>query len=75
LEKFLKDPSMNISQRILALNAAQQAQLFSLIKNNAVLLNQILPEIALINYIATGENITNINDPVVQAYRAWDTGQ
>jgi hypothetical protein len=66
---------MNISQRILALNAAQQAQLFSLIKNNAVLLNQILPEIALINYIATGENITNINDPVVQAYRAWDTGQ
>lgn len=64
---------MNIAQRILALDAKQQARLFALIENNAGLLNQVLPEIALIDYVARGESIANINDPVVQAYRQWKT--
>jgi hypothetical protein len=66
---------MNIAQRILSLDRTQQHSLFSLIENNAVLLNQILPEIALIDYIATGESIANINEPVVQAYLAWKAGK
>lgn len=64
----------NISQRIMMLNHEQRKQLFSIIESNSKLLNDILPEIPLINLVAVGSDLSQSTDPVVQAYQKWKQG-
>ena len=61
----------NLTQNILQLSKAEQQRLFRILTDNADILNKIIPNIVLLEYISAG-NISNItNDPVIQTYNIW----
>ena len=60
-----------IAQNVMSLTKSEQEQLFSIVNDHADLLIKVIPQVPLLEYIATGVAIDSINDPLIQAYNAW----
>jgi hypothetical protein len=61
----------NLTQNILQLSKPEQQRLFRILTDNADILNKIIPNIVLLEYISTGNTSNITNDPVIQAYNIW----
>jgi hypothetical protein len=61
----------NLTQNILQLSKAEQQRLFGILTDNADILNKIIPNIVLLEYILAGNTSNITNDPVIQAYNIW----
>lgn len=61
----------NLTQNILQLSKPEQQRLFRVLTDNADILNKIIPNIVLLEYISTGNTSNITNDPVIQAYNIW----
>jgi hypothetical protein len=61
----------NLTQNILQLSKPEQQRLFRILTDNADILNKIIPNIVLLEYISTGNTSNFTNDPVIQAYNIW----
>jgi len=57
--------------KILNLNADEQARLFEMLTNNADILTKIVPDIPLVEYLATGKDTSANDQQIIQAYTAW----
>ena len=62
-----------LAQNVMNLNESEQQQLFSLITDHADLFIKVIPQIPLLEYIATGSTINAGNDPLIHAYSVWKT--
>jgi len=58
-----------LTQNALALTENEQASLFRMLTDHAVILIKIVPNSPLLAYIVSG--IPQGNDPIIQAYDAW----
>ena len=58
-----------LTQNALELNSSEKDQLFKMLSENAKILLKLVPDSALLKYIASG--YTTSNDPLIQAYDAW----
>jgi hypothetical protein len=61
----------NLTQNILQLSRPEQQRLFRILTDNADILNKIIPNVVLLEYISTGNTSGITNDPVIQAYNIW----
>jgi hypothetical protein len=61
----------NLTQNILQLSRPEQQRLFRILTDNADILNKIIPNVVLLEYISTGNTSNITNDPVIQAYNIW----
>jgi hypothetical protein len=66
-----KNMTGTIAQNIMSLTKSEQEQLFSIVNDHADLLSKVIPQVPLLEYITTGVAIDSINDPLIQAYKAW----
>ena len=58
-----------LTQNALALTENEQASLFRMLTDHAVILIKIVPNLPLLAYIVSG--IPQGNDPIIQEYDAW----
>jgi hypothetical protein len=59
-----------IEQNALNLNKQEIDQLFRLLTDNANILVKVIPNVPLLEYIATRTDSPS-NNPIIQAYSAW----
>lgn len=61
----------SITYETMALTQEERNQLFAMLKENASIINKLVPNLPLIQYILTGH--TASTNPLIVAYKAWET--
>lgn len=60
-----------LAQNLMSLNISEQDRLFHILSQHADLLSKVIPNVSLLEYIATGQAINAVNDPTIRAYDMW----
>lgn len=60
----------SITYEAMALTQEERYALFAMLKENASIINKLVPNLPLIQYIITGH--TASTNPLIVAYQAWE---
>lgn len=61
----------SITYETMALSQEERYALFKMLKENASIINKLVPNMPLIQYILTGH--TASTNAIIEAYKAWET--
>ena len=63
--------SYNLNQNLTNLSATERNTLFQLCETHAALLDKLIPNVALLEYLTTGTTAGAETNVLIQQYKAW----
>jgi hypothetical protein len=61
----------NLTQNVMQLSKQDRERLFQVLTDHADLLAKVIPNVPLLEYIATGSTPGSNSSAVIQAYKVW----